>query len=54
MRNLRINSNRLISFAAIVEIPNMSCHEETASSIVSTVAVAAGLVIPLAIALRGA
>jgi hypothetical protein len=45
----RMSSGRLISFAATIEIPNMSHNEETAWRIVGVVAVAAGLVLALAI-----
>ena len=39
----------MISFAATVEIPNMSRREETAWRIVGVVAVVAGLMLALAI-----
>jgi hypothetical protein len=51
MLDSRISSDRLISFAAPVEIPNMSRREGQAWRIASVVAVAAGLVIALLIAL---
>jgi hypothetical protein len=44
-----MSSERYQSFAAAVEIPNMSHNEETAWRIVGVVAVVAGLVIALAI-----
>jgi len=51
MLDSRISSDRLISFAATAEIPNMSRREEQAWRIASVVAVAAGLVIALPAAL---
>jgi hypothetical protein len=51
MLGSRMSSDRLISFAATVEIPNMSRREEQVWRIASVVAVAAGLVIALLIAL---
>jgi hypothetical protein len=50
MLDSRMSSDRLISFAATVENPSMSRNEETAWSVVSAVAVAAGLVVALVIA----
>ena len=49
MLDSRMSSDRLISFAATVEIPNMSRREEQAWRIVGVVAGAAGLVQALAI-----
>ena len=54
MRNLRISSERLISLDACRRDSEHVRHEETAWSIVSAVAVAAGLLMALAIAFGGA
>ena len=51
MLDSRMSSDRLISFAATVEIPNMSRREEQVWRIVGVAAIAAGIMVALALSI---
>jgi transcription elongation GreA/GreB family factor len=54
MLDSRMSSDRLISFAATVEIPNMSRREEQVWRIVGVAAIAAGIMVAYALSIARA